>query len=280
MTQQDKQDSLAIPENQSLAQSGGSFSVEGMEGLDMDDVIVPRWDILQPTSRKEGTTGHFHHNLSGEVKEALDAVILRITKTRVLWSGATGDNTPECKSIDGVTGFDGKPCKGCEFNRFAEGNLKTCKGGYTYLCATVGNPEDLFILSMYSTSAKAGKMLNSQFLTKRRSPYTAVVRFATEQQIGDKGKYYVHKPTVVKWLKPEEFAPYQEMSRALQGAAIQEVDTSDAPHNNNGGGADSSPTDSEALWESLGPEPPKDNRIPASQQKAQAKAQRKDSMPF
>jgi hypothetical protein len=203
----------------------GGYGIEGMEGLGVEDMIVPRWDILQPTSRKDGTPGHFSLNLSGETRETVDAVILKISKTRVLWSGNPQDRVPECSSTDGVTGRTHGECAGCNFSLFdPTGVAKVCKQGYTYLCCDPENPEMLFLISMYGSSVSSAKVLNSQFLQKRRSPYTAVVAFKTVVKVGDKGKYFVHEPRITRWLQPAEFAPYQDLSRMMAGVAIREVE--------------------------------------------------------
>ncbi len=224
---------LTIHQSVTLAQPGG-FGVEGMEGLDQSDMIVPRYDIIQPTSRKEGSPGHFYLNLTGETAESILAVILRISRTRVLWSGNPAEKAPECSSADGVVGRTYGACNSCEFNPFinaglaaelrAGKNLKACKLGYTYLCAKAGVPEELFLISMYGTSATPAKILNSQFLQKRRSPFMAEVMFKTKPEIGDKGKYFVHQPSIIRWLSPMEYNPYREMSRAMQSVAIREVE--------------------------------------------------------
>ena len=261
-----------------LTQPGG-FGLEGLEGLDSTDMIVPRWDILQPTSRKDGTPGWYCLNLGGETRESIEAVILRISRTRVLWSGNQADKTPECSSNDGITGREHGQCSTCEFSRYdVTGIRKSCKAGYTYLLAAPDNPEDLSIISMYGTSATPGKVLNSQFIRKRRSPFTAVVTFKTKAEVGEKGRYFVQAPVISRWLSPEEAAPFQEASRAMFGVQIREVEPVETAASAEGVDAPTADVAAEQdndLWDRLGAtqEPPAGQ--PAGQPVGQPTARRK-----
>ena len=65
-----------------------------------DDVLVPRYTVVQPTS-KEGTPGTFRSNLDGSERSELNVVPLRIQRGRVLWSAEIGTD-PVCRSTDGL----------------------------------------------------------------------------------------------------------------------------------------------------------------------------------
>jgi hypothetical protein len=73
---------------------------EGFEALYEDDLVIPRYAIVQPTSH-EGTPGTFRSNLTGEERRELRLVPLRIQRGRVLWSDTLGEE-PACKSTDGM----------------------------------------------------------------------------------------------------------------------------------------------------------------------------------
>lgn len=214
---------------QSFMPSGVTSLGEGFEGLDQQDLILPRMTILQPTSKKDGKEGEFHNNLTGECLPSLEAVILKVNRTRTLWSGDLGDTRPECQSYDGLVGRVYGPCEQCQFNPevnavlWEEKNLKRCNRGYLFLCL---NPKDeaMFLLSAMGTSVKPARILISQLVQKVRSAFGALVRFETSRVVDDKGKYYVLKPTVVKAYSQAEVVPYREMSRSLQAVAIHEVD--------------------------------------------------------
>ncbi len=65
-----------------------------------DDVLVPRYAVVQPTS-KEGTPGTFRSNLDGSERNELRLAPLRIQRGRVLWGAEIGSD-PICRSDDGL----------------------------------------------------------------------------------------------------------------------------------------------------------------------------------
>lgn len=205
------------------------FAIEGMEGLGQADVIIPRYTIVQPTSQGKGDVpGVFHSNLSDEGVATIKAVILRVTKSRTLWSGDLADKKPQCASYDGVTGRCGDdivPCDGCEFNRWPmDKDDKTCKSGYLYLCVNVAD-DSRFLYGAMGTSVKPAKMLNSLFVNKRRSPFSAIVEFGTTKvEDPAKGKYWIFKPTIVEWLDAERTEYYRGSFLEMQGVNIKEVE--------------------------------------------------------
>jgi hypothetical protein len=65
-----------------------------------DDVLVPRYVVVQPTS-KEGTPGTFRSNLDGSERTELRLTPLSIRRGRVLWSAEIGTD-PICRSDNGL----------------------------------------------------------------------------------------------------------------------------------------------------------------------------------
>jgi hypothetical protein len=82
---------------------GGQAVVLPDEGgpLYEDDVLVPRYVVVQPTS-KEGTPGTFRSNLDGSERGELRLVPLRVQRGRVLWGAEIGSD-PLCRSDDGLS---------------------------------------------------------------------------------------------------------------------------------------------------------------------------------
>ena len=72
----------------------------GMEVFDTGDLVIPRYKIVQPTS-KEGTPGLFRNNLTNEEKDRINVVVLAATKGRVCWSENIEED-PVCRSSDGL----------------------------------------------------------------------------------------------------------------------------------------------------------------------------------
>lgn len=223
----------AIAPRQNLLPATGNLAIEGMESLDQGDLILPRKTIIQATSKKEGADehlGHFHDNLTNEMVPTIEAVILNITRTRTLWAGGDGsDRKPECGSYDGISGRTYGACNECHFNPevnptlWDEKDLKRCDRGYLFLCCD-RRDGSLFLLGAMKTSVKPAKVLISSFAQKRKSPFSAVVKWETYKVIDDKGKYYVLKPSITTWLTADEANEYREMYLALRGVQVADID--------------------------------------------------------
>lgn len=216
---------LTVRNNQ-LATVGG-FQIEGMEGLDQHDVILPRYTIVQPTSQGKGDNmGWLHNNLTNTPVKELQAVILKVSRTRTLWSGNMADKKPECSSYDGITGTVHGACASCDYAKWQEDReVKSCKAGYLYLCCDPNDGDSMFLFGAMGTSVKPAKVLNSLFVNKRRSPFSAVVTLATDKvEDPSKGKYFILKAQVARWLDEKQTSSYREMFQAMQGVTIHEVE--------------------------------------------------------
>lgn len=67
----------------------------GWEAFDSSDLVIPRYRVIQPTS-KAGTEGNFLCNLTGEEVETLNVVIVKADKGRSFWSQQDrSKNSPE-----------------------------------------------------------------------------------------------------------------------------------------------------------------------------------------
>lgn len=241
---------IARPEPSGLVAPGG-YGIEGMEGIGQADVVIPRWNIVQPTSKQDGVEGHegqFRRNTDGAFASQLQAVILTISPTRLLWSDDLTERRPECVSRDAVTGSlprnergEYGACASCAFNiqanaqlaadRRAGTDVKVCGYGYTYLLADdpVENPQSMALFGVMGVSVRPAKLLNSLFVAKRRPPFSALVQFSTVLEKNDKGKYYVLKAEVQDWLKDEEVAAWREQFLMARGLAYREFEEEDAP---------------------------------------------------
>lgn len=248
-------------------QQGGQLAAglvmpEGFEGLDQSDVILPRWTIVQPSSNYEGSDQHigeFRRNIDGVYRAALDVVMLSCARTRLLWSGDLTDRRPECFSRDAINGSQPRQllgegteeeievygaCDSCgynpQFNRDlmqqiqAGGIVKSCNFGYTYLMVDDVNSvaegmPSMALLGAMGTSVRPCKTLNTQYVTRRRPIYGALVRLETEKQTNDRGKFYALKPTVTQWLDSTAMQPYAALHASMKGVAIRDIEPDDLP---------------------------------------------------
>lgn len=213
-------------------------AVEGLEDLDSRDFILPRWSLIQPTSKKDGAdehVGQFMRNLDGAFREHLDVVILKVSPSRLLWTGDLADKRPECFSRDGKEGSIYGACGQCQFNpqvnrqlldELKAGNttLKACGYGYTYVLVDDQETGSLALLGAMGTSVRPAKILNSQFQMEHRSPFSCVVRIASEKQTNDRGKFYVLKPSIIEKLDAERTAVWRARYQELAGRVVKDID--------------------------------------------------------
>lgn len=222
----------------------GGFGVEGFEGLGQSDIILPRWSLIQPTSKKtqdDSKVGQFMRNIDGQFAPALTGVLLQVHQSRLLWSGDLQDKRPECFSRDGTTGSKYGNCAACQFNVQHNPALreqldkgltpKICSYGYTYLLIDDLEVESMALLGAMGTSVRPAKVLNTQFIQRKRPIYSAVVKIESERQVNERGKFYVLKPSVVRWLdlNGEEAARYRDRYLELQGAVLRDIDEDEEP---------------------------------------------------
>ena len=219
-----------------VAAASGSFGIEGLEGIEQSDLIIPRWNLIQPTSQREGADEHigqFARNIDNVFKAELETVVLSVTRTRILWSGDRTETRPECVSRDGLIGTRYGACAACDFNpqvhpdlreAAAKGLSKICNFGYQFLLVDDVKDGSLAFLGAMGTSVRAAKALITQFVATNRPPFAALVKWETEKQANEKGKYYVLQPSIVRWLDDAEMATYRGRWQSLQGATIREVD--------------------------------------------------------
>lgn len=207
--------------------------VLGADVLDRSDMIMPRVRVRQPVS-KFGTpqdAGKFHNNLTEVFAENIEAVILRVSKGRVMWPEAfDGTNEPVCASDDALIPREGNrlsnklpgPCPSCPMVQWGDDHEPPrCSLVYTYLCTDRSSDDMPFLLSAMRTSAKSAKKLN-----------TLIKMFGIKRSItikstlvnGDQGQWYELIFQVAATLAPEEIQRYAGMAASLAGVTMT-VDT-------------------------------------------------------
>jgi hypothetical protein len=215
------------------------LTIEGMEGLTTRDVILPRWSIIQPTSRKEGAhehVGQFHRNIDGEFRSSLEGVILLIQPSRIKWTDDISSGRPDCFSRDGITGSVYGTCATCQFNVMANAELleavkagetrqgDVCSYGYNFLLIDDVNEMTPAMLGAMGTSVRPAKLLASKFAAQRRMPCTAVVKFTSKREQNKKGNYFVLDPQIVRWMTKDEAEPWITSMRSYKGVTLRDVD--------------------------------------------------------
>lgn len=200
--------------------------IEGMEDLTLEeDLILPRWRIVQYSSTIDGEPGQFNSNLDEELRTQLDLVVLKITPSRVRFDD---DRNLVCMSNDSHFSSRGKPCADCPEALWGEdGEAPACSRGYTLVCL---DPEDdsLCLVGALRTSVPGMKRYNSLLVKKKSSPFTFLTRFTAEDQVGPKGKYFILGIELLGENDPSKIAEYRQQYRALANITISEVE--EPPH--------------------------------------------------
>jgi hypothetical protein len=207
--------------------------VYGAEVLDRGDLIMPRVRVRQPVSKfgEPGDAGKLHNNLTETFSDGIEAVVLRISKGRVMWPEAfDGASEPLCASDDAFMPREGNglrdrqpgPCAECAGGKWGEdGTPPACSLVYTYLCADRGGDDMPFMISAMRTSAKAAKKLNTLI---KMFGIKKAMKIRTELVKGDQGQWYELVFQVASDLTPPEVQRYAGMAASLSGVSMT-VDT-------------------------------------------------------
>lgn len=206
----------------------------GLEGMFEDDVIVPRVSIVQPVSR-EGTPGRLKMNITGEERETIDLVVLRVQRGKVLWNSTLGED-PVCRSNDGLVPSAENPQSDvcCEVHgahlrpvcpaatwRQKPGNggrlePPACRDTYTVIAFDL-TTETPFLMALHGSGLRAVRVLRTVLLQRRLNIYDAACTLRLRKQTNGKGTYYVPEFTDVRPVDPpgryrdryEQFAGYE-----------------------------------------------------------------------
>ena len=217
------------------------LSMEGMEGIEQSDLMVPRMRVLQPTSKLDGTTGGFHFNLTGETKKTVVAVLLRVQKGRVMWNPDDLAAAPVCASDDAKTPRSGgtyaNPCADCPMSKWgAENTPPPCSATYNFLAADTEDDNAPFMLSLSKTSLKHAKRIISVFVLKHKPLWSGPVRIMSILVTSDKGKWYevTFTPAPARGF---DWRPYREMYLGMRAMELRTdtEQTSDQPTPPKGG---------------------------------------------
>lgn len=212
----EKEQSLipAIPQDLAMA---------GLEEVGREDLIIPRVRIIQPTSKLEGDAGQFHFNLTGECRDSIHAVLLKMTKSRVCWDQDSLGADPLCASDDAKTprgqyaSIYATHCENCPMAQWGEEAPK-CRLMYNFLATDLEG--DLFIIGLGSTSVKHAKKILSVFTLKRKPLFSRSVNIASVQMSDERGKWYEIVITPNGSGRGFDWRPYAEMYQAYQKVMV------------------------------------------------------------
>jgi len=234
----------------------------GFETIDPSAFVIPRMKIVQPTS-KEGTQGRLRINLTGDEFAALDVVIVKAMQGRVLWDhDNAGNEKPLCRSSDYLhpdSSIENPPSPECARqvtsttkktmlkpicpNAGWNGNEKpACGETWNLLC--IQKDEFLpFWLSLAGTSIAPVRRYLSAIALRRCPLWQFETVISTDEQKGDRGRYFVVKFESPKPIPRELEEQLIPMVAELKNADIkrtfdaEEELQAEGADGGNGGGA-------------------------------------------
>lgn len=232
------------PASQEVAvfqQSMGGFT--GSEDMTMADLVVPRYKIVQPTSRK-GEAGCFYKSLTEESVPAIDAIVIRNQKGRAMWE-ANNMEAPVCRSNDyfhpdprienpkSPICCDANQKQLCPYGEWTDKKTPPpCGMTYNLLC--IDRDEMMpFWITLHGKNIEPIKRLNTTAQMRGKGKYYIFdVTLTLEQQINDKGKFFVVKisPPVSRYLKdtvtpidPEQEIEYLRIIQMCGNVSLQKT---------------------------------------------------------
>ena len=198
-----------------------NIPIEGLEDLTLEeDLILPRWRIVQYSSTIEGQPGQFNSNLDEELRNRLDLIVLKITPSRVMFDD---DRNLVCMSNNGHASTRGQACANCPKSLWgADGEPPECSKGYTLICL---DPDDdsLCLVGALRTSVPGLKRYSSLLVKKKRPPFTFLTRFTAADQVGPKGKYFILNIELLGENSPDKIAECRQQYQALTNVNIVEA---------------------------------------------------------
>lgn len=198
------------------------LQIEGLEDLTLeDDLILPRWRLVQYSSTIEGHPGQWNNNLTEEVRNYLDLVVLKISPSRAHFND---ERELVCASHNGYQAANGRYCLECPLSLWGEdGEPPPCSRGYTFICL---DPKDdsLCLVGALSMAVTPAKRYNSVLAHKKNPPFLFTTRFSGTDTIAPKGKFFLLKLELSGENSPEAIDKYRQEYQALATVRIQEYE--------------------------------------------------------
>jgi hypothetical protein len=222
----------------------------GYEDFDSADLIIPRIKIIQPTSRK-GEAGKFMMNLTEEESDTLSLVVIKATRSRVLWSDDLEAEEPICRSQNFVVpdpAIDEPVSLSCaEYAK--KGDLKilqtvcdkakwfgkerpACNQVFNLLCLS---DEDVpFWISLSGVSIGPVKRYISTIALRRKKLWQFETVISTEERLKPT-RHYAIKFGPPNFLSDERIKTVAELVIAFKSQAAQVTPDEDRAVSDDGG---------------------------------------------
>jgi hypothetical protein len=227
-------------------------SVEGLEEITSADLIIPRFSVVQPTSKIGKHPGHFRDSISEvEIPELKNVLLLKVRKGRV-WFKSAESKDADCASDDMMVPSTriatpvSKECAGCPQAKWSENkDFKRCHETYTLLILHDGMP---YFLTFKSAAIKHVKKLLTQLALRgakeKRAAYAYKFDVTLQMEEFDVGKAYMPRFERLAVTTTDEFVA----AKALFTQFASARPTFDPPEAQAGAGGGAGADDKDAPY--------------------------------
>lgn len=184
------------------------LGISGLEGLNASDIKMPKFKLLQPTSREVTLSGGklqagtYYNTVTGETKPQLEAIFLSVGKTRVRWAKPFKHGQPAlCRSFDAEVGepLEGGSlrCATCKYGMWKNNekdNRPECGLSYAIIGQTDydGEAPMPFRIIFAGTSVSRAKDFFTKVLSTKKLPLFAYrVILSSKLESNEQGAYFV-----------------------------------------------------------------------------------------
>jgi hypothetical protein len=235
MTKKDTAIACVPTENVQMTAATVNTPAPGFEEFGPEDQVLPRRRIVQPTTQDDATPGTFVDGLTGKEYQQIRAVVLTISKGRVMWSPELG-NDPICKSDDSlmpshvvdapqsaicaerVNGrlVDVCPCAKWQDSDDKPGTQDPPRCKLTYRFLVVDRDEGApFLISFHGSQLRTVRQFYSHARSLNCPMYALGVTMRLRKNQGAKGSYYTIEFGDYERLPQADVDAYASLYNAL-----------------------------------------------------------------
>lgn len=232
-----------IPPNQALAEipehlRGALGSKMGLEEADSSDYIIPRLSICQDGTpqRKKADPGYIQgleegdlfNTVSGKIYakagEPLLILPLFLHKNRIMFKEPMGSGI-ECQAPDGIKGTKYGLCENCKYRLFdGEGNPPACTEFRNFVSVNPKDENDVFGMSLKSTSTKMAKQFISQVRLSNLPMFARLLEVRTTSETKNGKTYFQWQLALKDFASKEQFNFGHKLYESLRARGVV-VDT-------------------------------------------------------
>jgi len=218
--------------------------LDPLAGVRHDELVLPTVKLVQGVSRTADTTkaGSFFDPLTGAYRDLLNVAILRLGRSRSLFTEGNFDQPPLCSSDDAVRPQErvmvgdtetGPTCDECPFSMWGsakggQGKGQACNFSYNLLCMDL-ELEEPYILRVGGTSIIEWRRYMTAAKRGRLPIYAIKTAITSEARIFEAGKAYVTLFTNGGPLDHDIALAMRSKAASFKGAALEAEKAEEIP---------------------------------------------------